>query len=427
MHHIPRLSEAVYAGLCHEVGTPSEVRIRRDSVDTMEVVMRPVMIMKRLDRMESGSYREGFRFKTSDIDIMYWLPNHKVICDLSQIGLYRIPQHTVILMQWEDLPSGFTRLKLITDSYRAKVRSSCVNRNGEKYISSELFRHTFIEFNRNCHPALQSCVQHGPCASYVVSEMLECDHAFCLGSHHWPTLALPWIERCQQKQWPPDDVLRDIVSSGFHVVPIGSDPSKGDEWRISFSQAEQKLVYSMNHGQFLCYGLMKIFLKEVINAQVNDPILCSYFMKTILFWVIREDSSLTWTPDNLLSNFWQCFKLLICWIQRAECPNFFIPQNNMFRVKVRGTAQSLLFDQVYNLYYKGISCLLLSPTLRPYLSRAILDRTLVVRTDEGSMISNDRLDRNTFSEIYKIGVYISDIKEFAAYTTDIESLIRRRQ
>jgi hypothetical protein len=42
MHHIPRLSEAVYAGLCHEVGTLSEVRIRRDVVDTEEVVDRPV-------------------------------------------------------------------------------------------------------------------------------------------------------------------------------------------------------------------------------------------------------------------------------------------------------------------------------------------------------------------------------------------------
>jgi hypothetical protein len=240
-----------------------------------------------------------------------------------------------------------------------------MNRNGEQYISSGLLRQTFTEFNRNRNPALRSCVQHGPCASYVVDGIQEVDLAFCLGSPHWPTLALPWIERCQQKQWPSDDVLRDIVSSGFHVVPIGSDPSKGDEWRISFSQAEQKLVYSMNHVQFLCYGLMKIFLKEVINAQVDDPILCSYFMKTILFWAIREDASLIWTPGSLLSNFWQCFKLLIFWIQRGECTNFFIPQNNMFRVKVTGAAQSLLFEQVHNLYCKGISCLLFSPTLRP--------------------------------------------------------------
>jgi hypothetical protein len=107
------------------VGTPSEVRIRRDAADTQEVVERPVMIMRGLLVMESGSYREGFRLRTSDIDKMFWPPDHKVICDLSQIGLYRIPQHTVIQMEWEDLPPGFTRLRLITDSYDARVRSSC--------------------------------------------------------------------------------------------------------------------------------------------------------------------------------------------------------------------------------------------------------------------------------------------------------------
>jgi hypothetical protein len=146
MHHIPRLSEAVYAGLCHEVGTPSEVRIRRDVMDTMEVVKSPVMIMKRLDRMESGSRREGFRRRTSDRDIMLWPPDHKVICDLSQIGLYRIPQHTVILMECEDLPPGFTRLKLITDSYDGRVRSSCVYRDGEFYVLESYIEQLMVSF-----------------------------------------------------------------------------------------------------------------------------------------------------------------------------------------------------------------------------------------------------------------------------------------
>jgi hypothetical protein len=143
MYHIPRLSEAVFAGLCHEVETLSEVRIRRDTADTNEVVKRPVRIIRGLVSMKSGRRREGFRLRTSDSDWMIWPPNHKVICDFSQIGLYCIPQHTVILMEWEDLPPGFTRLKFITDSSIAKVRSSCVQRNGEHYISSDFFRWAF--------------------------------------------------------------------------------------------------------------------------------------------------------------------------------------------------------------------------------------------------------------------------------------------
>lgn len=41
---------------------------------------------------------------------------------------------------------------------------------------------------------------------------------------------------------------------------------------------------------------------------------------------------------------------------------FFIPQSNMFRLKVTGHTQSLLFDRLYYLYIKGIPCLLLSFT-----------------------------------------------------------------
>lgn len=296
MEHIPRLSGAAYVGLCREVGTPSEVRIRRDADDIMEVVKRPVNVMKGLQRMISGSHREGFRLNTSDVDVMFWLPHHEVICDLSQISLYRIPRHTVILMEWEDLPPGFTRLKLMTDSSDYRVKSSCVIRSGEQYISSTSFRTAFSQFCINFSSVYQSSVTHGPCVSWSYRQK-EYDYAFCFASQQWPTHAAPWLERCRQKGWPSGEVLSDIIQSGFHVVPIGCDPDRGDEWRISFSQAEQKLVYAMNHPQFLCYGLLKIFLKEVINSGVQDPILCSYFLKTILFWVIQGDVSLTWTPD----------------------------------------------------------------------------------------------------------------------------------
>ncbi|XP_078337722.1 uncharacterized protein LOC111100525 [Crassostrea virginica] len=130
MHHIPRLSEAVYVGMCRYVGSPTEVRIRREVTDTEEVMNRPVWITRGLDRMKSGSHREGLRLPTSDRDFMFWLPDHKVICDVSQISLYLIPQHTVILMECEDLTPGFARLKIMTPSEDQKVKSSCVPTDG---------------------------------------------------------------------------------------------------------------------------------------------------------------------------------------------------------------------------------------------------------------------------------------------------------
>ncbi|XP_078319616.1 uncharacterized protein LOC111099655 [Crassostrea virginica] len=251
MHHIPRLSEAVYVGMCRYVGSPTEVRIRREVTDIDEVVCRPVMIMKVFDRMKSGSRREGFRFKTSDMDFMFWLPDHKVICDLSQISLYRIPQHTMILMECENLPLGFTRLKLMTPSPDQKVNSSLIASNNEIYISSFLYRAQMLEYQQALGGILGSSIQHGPCAT-VNHDGYEADYAYCFRSHHWPNVALPWIQRCQIKNWPLDYVLSSIIKNGCHVVPISSSPlnsESGCEWRISFSGAEQKLVSSMNHCQ----------------------------------------------------------------------------------------------------------------------------------------------------------------------------------
>nr|XP_022286728.1 uncharacterized protein LOC111099655 isoform X1 [Crassostrea virginica]XP_022286729.1 uncharacterized protein LOC111099655 isoform X1 [Crassostrea virginica] len=411
MHHIPRLSEAVYVGMCRYVGSPTELRIRREVADTVEVVMRPVCILSGLDRMKSGSHREGFRLQTSDFDYMLWLSDHKVICDLSQINLCRIPQHTVILMECEDLPPGFTRLKLMTPSGNQKVKSSCVTINNEIFISSVLYRAHMLEILQAADVIMRSAIQHGPCATFD-HHGLEAEYAYCFRSHHWPNLALPWIQRCQLKNWPPEYVLSSIIKDGCHVVPISSsplNPERGCEWRMSFSRAEQMLISSMNHCQFLCYGLLKIFLKEVINSTENESCLCSYFMKTVVFWVIQNDNHLSWVPENLLVCFWTCFKLLISWVNLGECPNFFIPQNNMFRVKVVGQKQVALFNQLFGLYCKGISCLLLSPTIGEYLYMPIVDRTLTFRTDEGSIIHSCRLDICLFREIQSVDAMRSSL------------------
>ena len=75
---VQTISESVYVGLCLKIGTPQQVAIRRDVVDIYELLERKV---KRSDQgviMVSGSQREGFRFKNSDIDIMIWYKNHQV-------------------------------------------------------------------------------------------------------------------------------------------------------------------------------------------------------------------------------------------------------------------------------------------------------------------------------------------------------------
>jgi hypothetical protein len=63
------------------------------------------------------------------------------------------------------------------------------------------------------------------------------------------------------------------------------------EWRISFVLMEKTILQSLSHSQFMCYGLLKLYLKEILGSfeEIND-IVSSYFMKTLLLWEIQTNS-----------------------------------------------------------------------------------------------------------------------------------------
>lgn len=86
MEYSHRVSEVLYVGLCRDkrIGTPTEVAIRREMMDMEEMIERPVHIYRGCMIMKSGSHREGFRFTSSDRDVMCWPSNFRLICDPSQ-------------------------------------------------------------------------------------------------------------------------------------------------------------------------------------------------------------------------------------------------------------------------------------------------------------------------------------------------------
>ena len=136
----------------------------------------------------------------------------------------------------------------------------------------------------------------------------------------------------------------------------------------------------MNHTQFLCYGLLKIFLKEAIDANSDAKgLLCSYFLKTALFWEITTTSN-DWNPSSLLSCIWKCFLRLLHWVVCSYCPNFFIPQNNMFAGKIESTNRDNLLRHMMTLYHEGYRSILRCRSITVFTTR----RPAVVLTLEPS-------------------------------------------
>ena len=381
---LSRISSSLHVVLNEIVGSEEEVLIRRVTTNLHDDIVRMELKSSRSFKTipyYSGSKAEGLRFKSSDEDWMLVNASIKVI----QSGSFTAMRAYLIMDNIMTKP-GFTLLKLIGSDDTEIVQpdsndspSPIVNMLNGRYVSSKIWRESLPGASTVRSPFRQ--FTHGPCLSYE-SCGTEYDNAYCLKCDFWPDIARPCIQRIYQSEWPPSDIVRSIVKDGVLFVPIGAKESVfiDEEWRMSFSLAEKKLIHAMNHTQFLCYALLKVFLKEAVdsNTEVKD-LLCSYFLKTALFWEIIS-SPYNWKPSSLLSCFWKCFCRLLHWVSNSYCPNFFIPENNMFEGKIEGPNRDKLLQYLTALYHEGYKCLLRCPSLtsKTNMIRVLQERALIV-------------------------------------------------
>ncbi|XP_052076794.1 uncharacterized protein LOC127714800 [Mytilus californianus] len=234
----------------------------------------------------SGSFGEGLEMKGSDLDIMYVI---KVI-EVCEDANFRSKRETsYFIMQIEDSQPGFIQLQLVYTNDQI-IHNDCEKIGYDYYYSSFLFKRHFAENT--------VATVHGPCLS---DERGILDLAFCLHSKSWVTPAKQWITR-SNTSWPMCEVKQTILKHGVLFVPIGVKGSMKEdlEWLISFSVGEKLLIFTFTHTQLLCYALMKILLKDVIASNLNvSDLLCSYFMKTVMFLISEELSTSIWKPEKI--------------------------------------------------------------------------------------------------------------------------------
>ncbi|KAK3086869.1 hypothetical protein FSP39_024674 [Pinctada imbricata] len=312
----------------------------------------------------SGSRAEGFEFHLSDLDQVF-VDRNAIVMNRSTLfkATYNNSQR-LFLMETDNSPPGSAFVKCLAfGNHNTSLIDALVFRGCDMYFSSKVMREGFL------YSRISS--SHGPCQT-VSALGIDIDNAYALRCPIWPRLALPFVERSHYRGWPSYHVLKDICDDGCLLVPINSKQQQHRdmfdlEWRISFSLAEKRLVHSMNHSQFLCYGLLKLFLDEVIKKNLCDTdLLCSYFIKTAVFWEI-SDNSIDWSPFNLLYKFWNTFRRLLRWVSIGYCPNFFIPENNMFYGKIFGDNQAAVLRTLRDLYSEGYLSLLRCSSLHSHL------------------------------------------------------------
>ena len=326
------LREKLYQTLVQIVGSEEDIKLRQRAFEIMDIVNGfgdddSVSV-------SSGSLPEGLDIKGSDEDMMFLLKYVDVIPSMTK----ETPSQkmTKLYMEMDEARPGYAKLfTLEHDIDNQYINKSLTNSEGRQLVSSAKFRGLFVR------PGMDS---HGPCVSDGVF-----DFAISFRGTNWPAMAKERLVSCCSQTWLPDPLKQDLLSRGCVYVPVGPRNSCDYDilWRISFALAERQLILRMNYTQMLCYALLKVVLKEYINkTDSTRELLCSYFMKTCLFWVIEDTDNSTdlWSTANLFKCFHLCITKITGWVKNCVCPNYFLPQNNMFTGRIHDGNKSCLLD-----------------------------------------------------------------------------------
>ncbi|XP_052074932.1 uncharacterized protein LOC127712500 [Mytilus californianus] len=303
--------------------------------------------------ISSGSLGEGLNLPGSDKDVMYVENYFDVIRSISNIK-YPIHRTTLVMETDIDHP-GFTRLRCRAADVNVQKKCQCnlgTCTSKGWYLSVNNFLDSYKNLTYNTPLSM-----HGPCLSNRGNSF---DIAYCLRSKYLPHDAIPWVFRCRC-QWPPNFVIDRIINYGCLLVPIGPKTVSYNEllWRLSFSVAEKVLIHSFNFTQLLCYGLLKLVLKRIVNTHdVVKDLLCSYFLKTALFWISEEVDIETFQLSKIYYCFTLCLDKIIAWVTTCYCPNYFIPEHNMFLGKINHRNNKILLCVLESIKYRGIDGLI---------------------------------------------------------------------
>lgn len=399
------------------------------------------------DIIHTGSSAEGCFQKGSDLDAMLVNKSVVVMYPDDSIPLYSANKTILYIREAVGCRPGFVHLEVVQMNGEVifQVYNSLVEIGNSIFISSDLYREEHIT-NHNSVCAGICLESNGPSCTVSSPHSLgygdDCVH--CFPCYSWPKEAKEWITRERMNGWPSQTLIDKIVKGGCYLVPIGDKCSEDTflQWRISFAVAERCLVHSFTFIQVKVYILLKYFLKQIKETLKetigDDDILCSYFMKTVMFHAIENTSQMLWQDKNLFYCFWFCINILIAWVRAGFCPNYFIPANNLFKRKVHGQHQQILLDLLENYGKMKWLCLSLGNFYKPSIweelcnisMQAFLVRPLTVHEtfmytafEIFEALGRENLTRGNISKRFNLlSTSKSDFEELFTYSFTMASL-----
>ncbi|XP_060075481.1 uncharacterized protein LOC132555148 [Ylistrum balloti] len=336
-------------------------------------------------RFHTGSRAEGIDMAGSDKDMMI-VDIDTVVSSPQQVSNNPpdIRNKTMTIMTESDSnPAdsrpGYVNLQVAHLGQRVDgyMFNAIVPVEDAQFLSSEMYNHL-----KNDIISKEQFITHinGPAITMTGQDNnTDCDSdtVYSLPCYNWPNTADEWVNRPRLHGWPNKRLKDQIVRGGCHLVPVG-DKTSGDSflpWRISFVSAERKLICSLTYVQFLTYGLLKYFLKQIsgmLKQLLGEPeILSSYIMKTVVFHAVEITPDFFWQEKHIFLCFMFCINVLISWVRAGYCPNYFINRNNMFFGKVYGENQQKLLRFLIDFHDLKWGCLSVGTYIQPSVGERV--------------------------------------------------------
>ena len=341
------LSRRLYKVL-DDVGASTVVRDTTVKVMTTEEIV--VTILLNLDFSGDNSHRRtasglnqqvsiytfGSSFEGTttpdlkfDLDMVIVSEHLPVVTNVSESQQY---EECLILLQDHHTPPGYAKLQIVDYGVPQTRSQFSISRSGHRVDIENRLVLCVSDENR-----VPGTVLHGPAFTLErPASGPSYDFVPAVRCKKWPDCASEWLTRTRRYKYPTRDQVNKCKDLGFFLVYVGHPNSqeKHLQWRISFSLQERLLVINFNDVQSKCYILAKIIKKEFIHKSLGEKSLSSYHFKTLMFYMIEETPAEFWVEHNLLYCLHHSLKRMLIWVERGNCPNYFIPGENMFEGRI---------------------------------------------------------------------------------------------
>ena len=268
-----------------------------------------------------------------------------------------------IVVQDETTPPGLVKLQMVCDNEPLQVTrgaggiitnaiNTLLSNDGYHLLPDDKDR-IVITVPPEYMPPIPNVTKHGVAFKQdnTEDEFVDIDYVPALHSKELPDCVTDCLMRKRNSDFITASVVEACKSYGCLFVRKEHCQSKDSHllWRISPSHQERHLMLNFNSVQHKCYVLLKLIKKDIINPALGSEVLTSYHCKTAMLHLIDKTPSQFWRPDNLLFCLNTALHCLLLWSMDRNCPNFFIPDENMFRWRIPRHLLEKLSDELFRL------------------------------------------------------------------------------